>query len=70
MFTNYKDVTKSLNSAVNAPCRVDVPIKTTPPPKKGRTCQHKDALNKHSRTMRKISSSKIANASQPKFDRQ
>jgi hypothetical protein len=35
-FTNYKGVTKSLNHAVNAPCRVEVPIKTTPPLKRGR----------------------------------
>jgi hypothetical protein len=32
-FTDYKDVTKSLNPAVNAPCQVEVPIKTTPPPR-------------------------------------
>jgi hypothetical protein len=27
-FTGYKYVTKSLNHVVNAPCRVEVPIKT------------------------------------------
>jgi hypothetical protein len=35
-FTNYKCVTKSLNLAVNTSCRVEVPIKTTPPLKRGR----------------------------------
>jgi hypothetical protein len=35
MFNDYKDVTKSLNPAVNVPCRVEVPIKTTPPLKRG-----------------------------------
>jgi hypothetical protein len=30
-FTDYKGVTKSLNPAVNVPCRVQVLIKTTPP---------------------------------------
>jgi hypothetical protein len=34
-FIDYKCVIKSLNHAVNAPCRVKVPIKTTPPPKGG-----------------------------------
>jgi hypothetical protein len=34
-FTDYKGVTKSLNTVVNTPCRVKVPIKTTPPPKRG-----------------------------------
>jgi hypothetical protein len=35
-FTDYKGVTMSLNPTVNAPCRVEVPIKTTtPPPKRG-----------------------------------
>jgi phage terminase large subunit-like protein len=29
-FTDYKCVTKSLNIAINAPCRVEVPTKTTP----------------------------------------
>jgi hypothetical protein len=31
VFTDYKDVTKSLNLVVNAPCRVEVPIKPTQP---------------------------------------
>jgi hypothetical protein len=31
VFTDDKGVRKSLNHAVNAPCRVEVPIKTTPP---------------------------------------
>jgi hypothetical protein len=34
-FTDYKGVTKSLNPTANAPCRVEVLIKTTPPPKRG-----------------------------------
>jgi hypothetical protein len=38
-FTDYKCVTKSLNPIVNAHCRVEVSIKTTPLPKKGRTSQ-------------------------------
>jgi hypothetical protein len=66
--TNCKSVTKSLNPAVNAPCRVKVPIKTTPPPKRGRSSQQKDASNKHPKTMRKPSSSKKVNVSQPKVD--
>jgi hypothetical protein len=36
MFIDYKGVTKSLNPAVNMPCRVEVPIKINPPPKRGR----------------------------------
>jgi hypothetical protein len=35
MFTDYKGVKKSLNPAINASCRVEVLIKTTPPPKRG-----------------------------------
>jgi hypothetical protein len=35
VFTDYKAVTNSLNPAVNVPCQVEVPIKTTPPPKGG-----------------------------------
>jgi hypothetical protein len=46
VFTDYKGVTKSLNPAVNAPCRMEVPIKNTPPPKRGRASQQKDASNK------------------------
>jgi hypothetical protein len=38
-FSNYKGVTKSLNPTVDAPCRVKVPIKTTPPSKRGRASQ-------------------------------
>jgi hypothetical protein len=68
VFTDYKCVTKSLNSAVNAPCRVEVSIKTIPPLKKGRASQQKDASNKRSKTTRKSSSSKKVNASQPKVD--
>jgi hypothetical protein len=30
VFTDYKGITKSLNPAVNVPCRVEVPIKITP----------------------------------------
>jgi hypothetical protein len=57
-----------LNPAINEPCRVDVPIKTTPLPKRGRASQQKDALNKRLKTTRKISSSKKVNASQSKVD--
>jgi hypothetical protein len=39
VFTDYKDVTKSLNRTVNMPCRMEVPIKTTPSPKRGRASQ-------------------------------
>jgi hypothetical protein len=35
VFTDYKGVTKSLNPAVNAPCRVEVPIKNHPTLEKG-----------------------------------
>jgi hypothetical protein len=35
-----------LNPAVNAPCRVEVPIKITQPPKRGRASQQGDASNK------------------------
>jgi hypothetical protein len=38
-FTDYKGVIKSFNSAVNAPCRVEIPIKTTLPPNRGRASQ-------------------------------
>jgi hypothetical protein len=34
-FTDYKGVTKSLNPAINTLCRVEVSIKTTPPPTGG-----------------------------------
>jgi hypothetical protein len=68
VFTDYKGVTKSLNPAVNVPCRVEVTIKTTPPPKRGRASQQKDAPTKRLRTTRKISSSKTVNASQTKVD--
>jgi hypothetical protein len=50
------------------PYRVEVPIKITPPSKRERTSQQKDAFNKHPNTMRKTSFSKKANASQPKVD--
>jgi hypothetical protein len=39
VFTNYKGVTKSLNPIVNTPCRVEVPIKIAPPPKRGKASQ-------------------------------
>jgi hypothetical protein len=68
VFTDYKGITKSLNPTVNTPFRVEVPIKTTPPLKRGRTSQQKDTSNKRLKTMRKTSSSKIVNASQPKVD--
>jgi hypothetical protein len=67
-FIDYEGVTKSLNYAINVPCRVEVPIKTTPPLKIGRESQQKDASNKRPKTMRKTSSSKEVNASQPKVD--
>jgi hypothetical protein len=67
-FTDYKGVTKSLNPAINVSCKVDVPIKTTPPPKRGRVSQQKNAPTKRLRTMRKTSSSKTVNTSQPKID--
>jgi hypothetical protein len=57
-----------LNAVVNAPCRVEVPIKTTPPPKRGRASQQKDASNKRPKTTRKSSSLKKVNASQSKVD--
>jgi hypothetical protein len=38
-FTDYKSITKSLNPTVNMPYRVEVPIKTTPPPKRGNASQ-------------------------------
>jgi hypothetical protein len=68
-FTDYKGVTKSLNPTINAPCRVEVPIKTTPPPTRGRASKPKNASNKCSKTTRKTSSSKKVNASQPNVDR-
>jgi hypothetical protein len=67
-FTDYKGVTKSLNPAVNTPCRVEVPIKITPPPKRWRASQRKDASNKRLKTTRKTSSMKKVNACQPKVD--
>jgi hypothetical protein len=59
---------KSLNLTVNAPCRVEVPIKTTPSLKRGRASQQKDASNKRMKNMKKTSSSKKVNASQPNVD--
>jgi hypothetical protein len=47
---------------------VKVPIKTTPPTKRGRASQQKDASNKRSKTTRKTTSSKKVNASQSKVD--
>jgi hypothetical protein len=47
---------------------VEVPIKTTPPQKSGRASQLKDVSNKRPKTMRKTTSSKKVNASQPKVD--
>jgi hypothetical protein len=67
-FTDYKGVTKSLNHAVNTPCRVEILIKITLPPKRGRASQQKDASNKRPKTTRKTSSSKTLNASQPKVN--
>jgi hypothetical protein len=68
VFTDYKYVTKYMNLAVNVPCRVEGPIKTTPPLKRGMTSQQKDASNKRPKTTRKTSSLKKVNASQPKVD--
>jgi hypothetical protein len=42
--------------------------KNTPPLKRGRASQQKDASNKRSKITREISSSKKVNASQPKVD--
>jgi hypothetical protein len=56
-----------LNPAVNAPCQVEVPIKTLHP-QEGRASQQKDASNKQLKTTRKTSSSKKVNVSQPKVD--
>jgi hypothetical protein len=67
-FTDYKGVTKSLNTTINVPCRVEVPIKITPPLKREEASQQKDASNKCLKTTRKSSSSKKVNASQPKVD--
>jgi hypothetical protein len=67
-FTDYKCVTESLNPILNAPCRVEVPIKTTPPPKMWRASQQGDASNKHMMTTRKTSSYTIVNASQLQVD--
>jgi hypothetical protein len=47
---------------------VEVLIKTTAPPKWERASQQKDASNKRLKTMRKTSSSKKVNASEPKVD--
>jgi hypothetical protein len=68
VFTDYKGVPKSLNHAINAPCQVEVPIKTTPPSKTGRASQQKDTSNKRLKTMRKTYFSKKVNVSQPKVD--
>jgi hypothetical protein len=47
---------------------VDAPIKTTPPLKRGRISQQKDASNKRPKTTRKTTSSKKVNTSQPNVD--
>jgi hypothetical protein len=47
---------------------VEVPIKITPPLKRGRASQHKDASIKCTKTTRKTSFSKKVNTSQPKID--
>jgi hypothetical protein len=64
VFTDYKGVTKSLNPTVNAPCRVEVPIKITQLLKRGRASQQGDTSNKHLKPMRKKSSCNKVNASQ------
>jgi hypothetical protein len=43
-------------------------MKTIPPSKRGRASQQKDASNKRLYTMRKTSSLKKVNTSQPKID--
>ena len=66
-FTDYKGVTKSLNPAVNAPSRVEVPNKTTQPPskpKRGRARQQEDASRKRPKTGRKKLNSTTVNVSQ------
>jgi hypothetical protein len=67
-FTDYKCVTMSLDPVVNAPCRVEVAIKTTPPLKRERSNQQKDTSNKRLKATRKTSSLKKVNASQSKVD--
>jgi hypothetical protein len=67
-FNDYKGFTKSLNPAVNVPYPVEVIIKTTPALKRGRMSQQKDASNKHPKTMRRTSSSKKVNVTQPTVD--
>jgi hypothetical protein len=66
-FTDYKGVTKFLNPAINAPCRVEVLIKTNPP-RKGGGLVKRDVFNKRPKTTKKTSSSKKVNTSQQKVD--
>jgi hypothetical protein len=73
-FSDYKDVTKSWNSAVNAPERVEVLKKTTqasPVVKKGRVAQTKkdDTPNKHLRKEKMRPLQKTVNVSQLVVDR-
>jgi hypothetical protein len=70
-FTNYNGVTKSLNPAVNAPSRVEVPRKTIQPSsqlKRGRAAKQDNASTKRQRKERNIQSSKSVNESQPSVD--
>jgi hypothetical protein len=72
-FTDYKDVTKSCNPAVNAPERVEVPKKLTQAPyvmKRGAATTEKDnASNKHPRKEKMMPLQKTANVSQRVVDR-
>jgi hypothetical protein len=65
-FTDYNGVTKSLNPAVNAPSRVEVPRKTIQPPSqpiRGRVAKRDNASNKRQRKGRNTRSSKSVNES-------
>jgi hypothetical protein len=64
-FTDYKDVTKSYNSARNVPAREEVPNKTTQLPcKRGRCTAIPTDAAPSKQKKRKIKSSKIVNATQ------
>jgi hypothetical protein len=69
VFTNYKGVTKSLNHAVNASCRVEIPIKPLHPRKVGGLVSRKMFLASVRRLREKHLPQKKVNASQPKVDR-
>jgi hypothetical protein len=70
-FTDYNGVTKSLNPAVIAPSRVEVPRKTIQPssqPKRVRAAKQDKASTKRQRKERNIRSSKSVNESQQLVD--